>query len=122
MLKLISIEKCKAHTTGKPFFRLLCSDTYDNKNWLCGSPTKIVNCSEYVLEKALGGRITQQGANEQVGKCVYVMYNENGYTSFIRFYDEDDQRSGNNSGYSAPPPPEPPAYSDAQASDDDYAF
>lgn len=121
MLKLISIESCKARSTGKPFFRLLCSDTYDNKNWLCGSPTKIVNCSEYVLEKALGGRITTQAANAQVGKSVYVMFNENGYTSYIRFYDENEQRNTSSGGYAPVLPPEPTA-SSATGTDDDFSY
>lgn len=103
MLTLASIEKCYARTSRKVFYRLLCHDSYDNKNWLCGNPTKIVNCSEYVLEKALGGNINTDVANGVLGKNVYVMYNESGYTSFIRFYDPDDKKvvNGNDSAYSS---------------------
>lgn len=110
MLTLINIQACerkKPDGTLSKWFELLCSDDYDNGHFLAGSPTKIVRCSEYVLNKALGGdqtvnMIKPESCNVQVGQAVYVMYNERGYVCYIRFYDPAEK---SRSGYNSAPAP-----------------
>jgi len=91
MLILNAIEKCVSRKSGKTFYKLYCTDDYDNGNWQCGSPMKVVDCSEKVLDKALDGKIAVN-APFAVGKVCYVMYNEYGYTSFIKFFDPDEKK------------------------------
>ncbi len=91
MYILNSIEKCTSRKSGKTFYKLYCADTYDHGRWECGSPMKVIDVSEKVLDKALEGNISVN-APFVVGKVVYTMYNEYGYCSFIRFYDQDDKK------------------------------
>lgn len=99
MLNLLNIYKApfkKADGTTSMWYELLCSDSYVSKNCLCGSPSKTLRVSAYVLNKALGGddnsdMIQPAIAESKVGKAVYVLFNEKGYINFIKFYDPDEK-------------------------------
>lgn len=114
MLILNSIERCISRKSGKPYYKLYCADSYDHGRWACGSPMKVVDCSEKVLDKAFEGNI-DVNAPFAVGKSVYVMYNEYGYCSFIKFYDENDKQQTTTAAsmYSEPA---------ATGTDGDYPF
>lgn len=133
MLNLVNIyRQQKARPDGKSYvwYELLCGDDYVAKNLMCGQPSKIVRCSEYVLNKALGGDpqhidITPEKCEAMVGKNVYVMYNEQGYTCFIRFYDEGEKQGGNNSsssGKAAANASEPVSLPECPPDDNSYPF
>lgn len=110
MLTLVNIYRTdykKADGTISHWYDLLCSDDYVSKNHLCGSPSKTVRVSEYVLNKALGGdsasnMIQPAICETMVGKAVYVMYNEKGFVGFIRFYDPDEKQGSSSKGSSVP--------------------
>ena len=102
MLSLLNIYKApfkKADGTTSMWYELLCADDYVSKNLLCGSPSKTLRVSGYVLNKALGGddnsdMIQPAICEGKVGKAVYVLYNEKGYINFIKFYDPDEKGQG----------------------------
>jgi len=106
MLTLVNIYRQDFRRSDGTFaywYDLLCSDTYESpKSRLCGSPTKTVRVNEYVLNKALGGddqsnMIQPVVAERMIGKSVYVMYNDRGYVSYLRFYDPDDKKQASSS-------------------------
>lgn len=109
MLTLVNIYKAtirKKDGTYSDWYDLLCSDDYISKNHLCGTASKTVRVSKYVLNKALGGddnsdMIQPAICETKVGQAVYVMHNEHGYVNFIRFYNPDDK--SNSSGASSVP-------------------
>lgn len=99
MLTLVNIYRVpikKKDGTYSDWFDLLCSDSYSAKSRLCGSPSKTLRVSPYVLNKALGGddssnMIQPAICEKMVGMSVYSMYNERGYISYIKFFDPDDK-------------------------------
>lgn len=110
MLTLVNIYRTdykKTDGTISHWYDLLCSDDYVSKNHLCGSPSKTVRVSEYVLNKALGGdsasnMIQPAICETMVGKAVYVMYNEKGFVGFVRFYDPDEKHVSSSKGSAVP--------------------
>lgn len=116
MFTLMAVQKSIAKS-GNTFYKLLCSDTYESRDHMAGTPFKIVACSEYVINKALGNdpsyiNITKEALQRVIGKNVYVMYNEQGYTAFIRFYDDDEKKRNNASA-----PQYAPSYTVEEAED-----
>lgn len=109
MLTLVNIYRSdfkKADGTISHWYDLLCGDDYVSKNCLCGSPSKTVRVSEYVLNKALGGdassmMIQPAICEQQVGKAVYIMYNERGYVNYVRFYVPDEKQESASSAPAA---------------------
>lgn len=108
MLTLVNIYRVtlrKKDGTYSEWYDLLCSDDYVSKDHLCGSASKTLHVSKYVLNKALGGddnsdMVQPAICETKVGKAVYNMFNERGYVSYIRFYDPDEKQ--NSSATSAP--------------------
>lgn len=118
MLTLVNIYRNtfkKQDGTLSTWYDLLCSDDYVAKNHLCGSPSKTVRVSEYVLNKALGGddqsNMIQPAICEgMVGKSVYTMYNDHGYLSYLRFFDPDEKKSGSSAPAASVPDEGTPDY------------
>ncbi len=121
MLTLVNIYRVtlrKKDGTYSEWYDLLCSDDYVSKDHLCGSASKTLRVSKYVLNKALGGDdnsdMVQPAICEgMVGKAVYNMFNERGYVSYIKFYDPDEKKVAASSGdvpAAAPSPDGVPDY------------
>lgn len=107
MLTLVNIYRVTRRKNDATYewYDLLCSDDYVSKDHLCGSASKTLHVSKYVLNKALGGddnsdMVQPAICETKVGKAVYNMFNERGYVSYIRFYDPDEKQ--NSSAASAP--------------------
>lgn len=110
MLTLVNIYKVpikKKDGTYSDWYDLLCSDDYVSKNCLCGSASRTVRVSKYVLNKALGGddnsdMIQPAICETHIGQAVYVMFNERGYVSYIRFYTPEEKGSASSADPSQP--------------------
>lgn len=106
MLTLVNIYRVlfrKKDGTYSEWFDLLCSDDYVSKDHLCGSASKTLRVSRYVLNKALDGddnsdMIQSAICEGMVGKAVYNIFNERGYVSYIKFYDPDEKKEAASSG------------------------
>lgn len=122
MLTLLNIYKVtikKKDGTYSDWYDLLCSDDYTSKSHICGSPSKTVRVSKFVLNKALGGddnsdMIQPAICESKVGQAVYVMYNERGYVNYLKFYVPDEKNDNSSPAPSASPVPE--------AADGEYPF
>ncbi len=113
MLTLVNIYKVeikKKDGTVSDWYDLLCSDDYVSRNHICGSASKTLRVSRYVLNKALGGddnsdMIQPAICEAKVGQAVYNMFNERGYVSYIKFYDPDEKKKDSGSSADVPAAP-----------------